>query len=91
MMGRYIEPIEDVLEHGRSALLFEPLDEAGLAAALERMLTSPRLRARFAKLARALLEDRHTWRHNAAQILQAAGYAPRSDEAKAEPELRRAS
>lgn len=45
---------------GEAALLVPPGDPAALAEALERMITSPRLRARHAARARPQAA-RHTW------------------------------
>ncbi len=70
-----LPPIEDVHEHGRTALLFEPLDGDGLVAALDRLLRDPALGRALAERAFARLRRRHTWRRNAERILAAAGRA----------------
>ncbi len=68
-----LEPIEDVLQDGVSALLFEPLDEDGLVQALDRYLRSSRLRAHVAEAAYRVLITEHTWRRNAQRAIEAAG------------------
>ncbi len=68
-----LEPILDVLEHGKTALLFDPLDADGLAASLERLLCEPGLRHSLAASARERLLSEHTWDRNARRILESAG------------------
>lgn len=49
----------DVIRDGVDGLLVEPGDVAGLAAALTRLLTQPRLRSQLGAAARARVETRH--------------------------------
>jgi glycosyltransferase involved in cell wall biosynthesis len=70
-----LPPILDVLEHGRTALLFDPLDAQGLTAALERLLCDAALRRSLAGNARERLLSAHTWERNASRILESAGLA----------------
>jgi glycosyltransferase involved in cell wall biosynthesis len=66
-----LEQIGDVLEHERSALLVEPGDVEGLAAALVRLAGDADLRARLGSEARRDAAARHTWRANADRIVDA--------------------
>ena len=66
--------IREVLEDGRTALLFDPAREGAMWAAVARLLADPGLRARLGAAARAELERRdYTWRGNAARIVAWAG------------------
>jgi len=61
--------IREILEHERTALLFDPAHPAALGAAIARLLAEPALRARLGAAARAeLLARDYTWRGNAARI-----------------------
>jgi len=61
--------IREILEHERTALLFDPEADGALWAAIARLIADPALRARLGAAARAELEARdHTWRGNAARI-----------------------
>lgn len=71
-----LEPILDVHRDGATALLFDPLDAAGLQAALARYLREPELRRTIAQRAYAKLIADHTWERNATAILASAGLAP---------------
>ena len=85
-----LPPIEDVLEDGHNALLFDPLDQDGLIAALRRYLSSERLRTRLSDAAYAQLVRRHTWERNAEAIIDAAGFGPVTPSTLQVEELRRA-
>jgi len=62
--------IREVLEHGRTALLFDPVRPGALWDALATLLADPGLRQRLGAAARAELERRDfTWRGNAARIV----------------------
>jgi glycosyltransferase involved in cell wall biosynthesis len=50
--------IPEVIEHGKSGLLVEPRDEAGLAAALERLIAEPPLRRSLGEAARRRVCER---------------------------------
>jgi glycosyltransferase involved in cell wall biosynthesis len=52
--------IREILEHERSALLVPTKDPAAIAAAIDRLLGDPDLRARLATEARRLFQDRFT-------------------------------
>ena len=61
--------IREILEHERTALLFDPARPEALGAAIARLLAEPALRARLGAAARAELLARDcTWRGNAARI-----------------------
>jgi glycosyltransferase involved in cell wall biosynthesis len=63
------EPIESLLEEGREALLFIPLDVQSLRSALRKLLGSSELRQSLGRSARRLVEERHTWEKNARAIM----------------------
>jgi glycosyltransferase involved in cell wall biosynthesis len=63
--------IAEVLEDDVSALLVEPDDAVALAEAVVRLVDDACLRARLASGARRAAEQRHTWRQNAARVLEA--------------------
>jgi glycosyltransferase involved in cell wall biosynthesis len=67
--------IREILEHERTALLFNPNDSAALWQAISRLIDDPALRQRLAVAARAELEAKdYTWHGNARRIAQwAAG------------------
>ena len=67
--------IREILEHERTALLFNPNDSAALWQAISRLIDDPALRRRLAVAARAELEAKdYTWHGNARRIAQwAAG------------------
>jgi glycosyltransferase involved in cell wall biosynthesis len=67
--------IAEVLEDGRNALLSEPGDADGLAAAFGRLRASPELGRRLAREARADAEARHGWSNRAEEILAALSAA----------------
>jgi glycosyltransferase involved in cell wall biosynthesis len=70
--------IREVLEDGRTALLFDPAREGAMWAAIARLLAEPPLRRRLGEAARAELERRdYTWRGNAARIVEWAEAARR--------------
>jgi len=66
-------PILDVHAAGETALLFDPLDAAGLRQALDHLLTDPAGRRALADRAHARLLAHHTWARNAERILDSAG------------------
>jgi len=61
-------PIQEVLEHRRNALLFEPRDVGGLSQALRTLIDDRQLRHRLGKNAREDVLAKHTWRNNALQV-----------------------
>jgi glycosyltransferase involved in cell wall biosynthesis len=63
--------IREVLEHDRTALLFDPATPGAMWDAVARLLADPGLRRRIGQAARAELERRDfTWRGNAARIVE---------------------
>jgi glycosyltransferase involved in cell wall biosynthesis len=63
--------IREILQHERTALLFDPGRQGAMWAAVARLLADPPLRARLGAAARAELEARDfTWRGNAARIVE---------------------
>jgi glycosyltransferase involved in cell wall biosynthesis len=63
--------IGEVLEHGRTALLVEPGDEAGLSAAIAKLADAPELRAQLGAAARERVRERHTWAASARRVVEA--------------------
>ena len=63
------EPIESVVQDGRDALLFSPLDVKSFRDALRKLLASKELCDSIGRSARAIIAKRHTWEENARQIL----------------------
>jgi glycosyltransferase involved in cell wall biosynthesis len=63
--------IGEVLEHGRSALLVEPGDEAGLSDAISKLANAPELRAQLGAVARERARERHTWAASAMRVVEA--------------------
>jgi glycosyltransferase involved in cell wall biosynthesis len=59
--------IREILEHGRTALLFDPAAPDGMWTAINRLITDPPLRLRLATAAAARAGD-YTWRGNARRI-----------------------
>jgi glycosyltransferase involved in cell wall biosynthesis len=61
--------IREVLEHERTALLFDPADAGAMWAAIRRLIDDPALRLRLGAAARAELEARdYTWAGNARRV-----------------------
>lgn len=67
-----LAPIEDVHEDAVTAFLFEPLNMSQFVEKLSIAITSPDLRKTIANHAYDRLANRHTWEHNALQIIDAA-------------------
>ncbi len=63
--------IGEVLEDEKSALLVEPADPQQLSDALVRLAESPTLREHLGKAARQAAVERHTWKRNAQNVLDA--------------------
>jgi len=63
--------IGEVLEHGRTALLIEPGDEAGLSEAISKLANAPQLRAQLGAAARERARERHTWAASALRVVEA--------------------
>jgi glycosyltransferase involved in cell wall biosynthesis len=67
--------IAEVLDDEQSALLVPPDDAEALALAIIRLVDDACLRARLGRAARAVAEQRHTWRQNAERVLDCLGAA----------------
>ncbi len=68
--------IREILEHGRTALLFDPADPGALWAAVRQLAADPALRAGLGAAARAELVARDfTWAGNARRIVEWAAAA----------------
>jgi glycosyltransferase involved in cell wall biosynthesis len=63
------EPIESVVQDGREALLFTPLDTVSFRSALQKLLDSTDLRQSIGRAARRLVEEQHTWGENVRKII----------------------
>ncbi len=68
-----IGQLEKLIQPETNGLLVRPGDASALAAALERLLTEPQLRARLGGAGRATVLRDYTWDSNALQILRLAG------------------
>jgi len=64
--------IAELLEDGRSALLFEPEDVGALARALQRLVDDRRLRDELGRHARQEVERRLHWQANARRLVEIA-------------------
>jgi glycosyltransferase involved in cell wall biosynthesis len=62
---------EDLVEHDRTGLFFRPGDSSDLARHLRTLEASPALRDRLGHAARAAVEQRFNWRHNALAVTDA--------------------
>ncbi len=70
--------IREILDHERSALLFDPNREGAMWAAIMRLAGDPDLRARLGAEARAdIIRRDHTWAGNARRVLAHAAAAAR--------------
>jgi glycosyltransferase involved in cell wall biosynthesis len=70
--------IREVLEHGRTAILFDVKQSDGLWQAIRRLATDPELRARLGQAARAEVIGRErTWAGNARRVADLARQARR--------------
>lgn len=65
--------IADVLDDGVTALLTTPGSADELADALTRLAADPALRAELGAAARAAAVERHSWRQNVQQLIEAHG------------------
>lgn len=64
------EPIASVVEDGKEALLFTPLDRESFRSSLFKLLDDRELRQSLGRNARRLIEERHTWLHNTRRVLE---------------------
>lgn len=70
-----LDPITDVHEDGRTALVFPPQDRPALERALETLLDAPDRRQALTEASYRLLVDAYTWRRNARNVLDSVGLA----------------
>lgn len=68
-----IGQVKEVVEHGRTGLLYPPEDTAALASLLLKALQDPAWAAGLGAAARAQVLARHTWRRVAEQIVEIVG------------------
>ena len=65
------ENIEELLDNGRNAVLFQPGDTAGLARALSALATDASLRSKVGQNARRAIYDRRLlWESNAQRVVE---------------------
>jgi glycosyltransferase involved in cell wall biosynthesis len=64
--------LREIVDDGRTGLVFQKGSRDDLASALRRLITDPALRATFAEKRRAWALDNRTWDHSAEAVL--AGY-----------------
>jgi glycosyltransferase involved in cell wall biosynthesis len=69
-------PIEEIIEHDRNGILFQPRNEAELRRALGRLLDDPNLRRRLGSNARRDVFEGHTWQKNVETVLSALSFSP---------------
>lgn len=69
-------PIEEVIEHGRTGVLFRPHDRAELRDAVRSLVEDPELRSRIGRAARAHVLARHTWSANVLKVLEGLDRRP---------------
>jgi glycosyltransferase involved in cell wall biosynthesis len=67
-----VGPVVEVLADGEQGLLFPPLQAPEMTDRLERLLGDASLRREMGRRGRATVLARHTWRRNAAAILELA-------------------
>jgi glycosyltransferase involved in cell wall biosynthesis len=70
-----LDPITDVHEDGRTALVFPPQDRPALERALEALLDAPDRRHALAEASYRLLVEAYTWQRNARNVLDSVGLA----------------
>lgn len=73
-----LEPIAAVLQPDRNGLLFDVNMPGDLRRKLQRLAADPDLRGRLGTQARLDVEQRHTWDHNAREVLQRIALLPQS-------------
>jgi len=61
--------IAEVIVDEQNGLLVPPGDSAALAQAIERLARDAPLRTRLGAAARRTVQDKYTWRHNAARVI----------------------
>lgn len=64
--------IEEVVEHGKTGLIYSPDDTDGLVSACDQLLADPALRQRLGRAAAKEIHERYTWDHNAARVVELA-------------------
>jgi glycosyltransferase involved in cell wall biosynthesis len=63
-----IAGVPEMIDHGENGLIVEPEDTVALAGALKELLSSPELRTRFARAARAKAEQRFSLKTNVGRV-----------------------
>jgi glycosyltransferase involved in cell wall biosynthesis len=66
-----LPPIEDVLVHQETAMLFNALDKQELGSCVSKLIAAPQLRQNLAENAFSALKAQHSWANTAAKILSA--------------------
>lgn len=66
-----LPPVREILQHGRSGLLFPPGDARSLSEALARLARDPGLRRRLGEAARVAAQDR-AWTRSAHRLMEGA-------------------
>ncbi len=64
--------LAELIRHGETGLLCPPGDVAALAAACDRLLTDPALRAGMGEAAAKTVQTHFTWDHNASRAIELA-------------------
>ncbi len=70
-------PLEDLVEHGVEALLFEPRDQDALVARVLELIDDPELRRNLGRAAARRVRQSLTWEDNARRVLAACDRARR--------------
>lgn len=73
VIGPAMDNIRDLIDDGRTGILFEPDDAAALTARLDALLASPERRLSIGLAARHEIERRLNWDRNAAMVVDRAG------------------
>ncbi len=63
-------PIQEIIEDGRTGLLFAPGDVDGMAAAITRLARDPGLRRRLGQELRKSVQERFSWKGNTRQVIE---------------------
>jgi glycosyltransferase involved in cell wall biosynthesis len=64
--------LPEIVEHGKTGLVYPPGDLDALTSACDRLLSDPALRRRQGDEAARLVRERYTWDHNAARVTELA-------------------
>ena len=69
VIGARIPPVEALICHEESGLLYEPDETSSLAAAITQLITQPGLAQRLARAAQQEVRDKHTWSKRIERLL----------------------